>query len=145
MQWAPACLSLNPTNFCILRWVARSMGWSSHRPRVWCSKHFFFHNFWQNSLQISFQLILDFLYNSKVINIKSFEFPKPKVATLCFIFNQSKEYLDHQTFGQWDDHPSEPAYYEDCWIFSSPPKDCFWRVNLILTYFDLWSKRSKIE
>ena len=51
------------------------------------------------------------------IKIKSFECPKLKPATHCFIFNLSKWYLDHQKLGRWDDWPSDPAYYiEDCRI-----------------------------
>ena len=60
-------------------------------------KLFFFHNFLQNSLQKSFQFIL---YNFTKIKIKSFECPKSKPATRCFIFNLPKWYLDHQTLGR---------------------------------------------
>ena len=37
-----AFLSLNPTIFNIIRWVAWLMGRSSHWPSVWCSKYYIF-------------------------------------------------------------------------------------------------------
>ena len=37
--------TLNPSIFNIIRWVAVSMEGTSHQPSVWCSKHYFFHNF----------------------------------------------------------------------------------------------------
>ena len=33
-----SCLTI----FNIIRWVAESMGQTTHRPSVWCSKHYFF-------------------------------------------------------------------------------------------------------
>ena len=33
-------LCWNPTIFNIILWVAESMGRTTHRPNVWCSKHF---------------------------------------------------------------------------------------------------------
>ena len=48
----------------------------------------FFYNFLQNSLQKSFHFIFLFFHNSTKIN--SFECPKSKQATHCFIFNLSK-------------------------------------------------------
>ena len=32
----------NPTIFNIIRWLAGSMGEMTHRPSIWCSKHYFF-------------------------------------------------------------------------------------------------------
>ena len=32
----------NPSIYNILRWVAWTMGQMNHRPRVWCSKYYFF-------------------------------------------------------------------------------------------------------
>ena len=59
-----------------------------------------------------------FLYNFTKIKKQSFECLKSKAATHCFIFNQSKLYLDHQTLGWWVVRPNDPAYYiEDCRIF----------------------------
>ena len=37
-----ALLFWNLIIFNIMRWVAGSMGQTSHRPSVWCSKHYFF-------------------------------------------------------------------------------------------------------
>ena len=46
-----------------------------------------------------------------------FECPKSKLATHCFICNLSKWYFDHRTISQWDNRPSNPAYYiEGCQI-----------------------------
>ena len=54
-------------------------------------------------------------YNFTKIKIQSIECQESKPATLCFTFNLSKKYLDHQMLGQWDNQPSNPAYYiEDC-------------------------------
>ena len=47
----------NQSIFNIIRWVAGSMGQMTHRPSVWCSECYFFHNFLQNSLQKQFQFI----------------------------------------------------------------------------------------
>ena len=35
----------NPVIFNIICWLAGSMGQMTHQPSVWCSKHYFFHNF----------------------------------------------------------------------------------------------------
>ena len=32
----------NPTIFNIIRLLPGSLGWTTHRPSVWCSKHYFF-------------------------------------------------------------------------------------------------------
>ena len=32
----------NPSIFNIIRWLAVSLGRTTHRPSVWCSKHYFF-------------------------------------------------------------------------------------------------------
>ena len=66
----------NPSIFNIIRWVAGSMRQTTHRPSVWCSKYFFFHNFLQNYLQKLFQFISLFSYKFKKIKILSFEWPK---------------------------------------------------------------------
>ena len=39
--WITWIESLNPTIFNIIRWLAGSMGRMTHRPSVWCSKHYF--------------------------------------------------------------------------------------------------------
>ena len=57
------CMDLaikNPSIYNIIHWVAWMMGQTNGRPSVWCSKYFFFHDFFQNSLQKFFQFI--FLY-----------------------------------------------------------------------------------
>ena len=41
----PTVLNQRLTDFNTIRWLAGSMGQTTHPPRVWCSKHFFFHNF----------------------------------------------------------------------------------------------------
>ena len=41
----PTILNQRLTDFNTIRWLAGSMGQTTHPPRVWCSKHFFFHNF----------------------------------------------------------------------------------------------------
>ena len=65
-----------------------------------------------------FNLFSYFLYKFTKIKIKSFESPKSKPATHCYIFNLSKVYLDHQRLGGWDNQPSDPVYYiEDFWIY----------------------------
>ena len=43
------CLSINLIIFNIICWIAGSMGWSSHWPSIWCSKHYFFHDFLEHS------------------------------------------------------------------------------------------------
>ena len=36
---------------------------------------------------------------------------------MVFAKNFARNYEKHQTLGQWDNHPSDPAYYiEDCRI-----------------------------
>ena len=44
------------------RSVAGPMGQMNHRPSVWCSMYYFFHNFLQNSLQKCFQCIFLFFF-----------------------------------------------------------------------------------
>ena len=51
----------NPSIYNIICWVAWTMGQTNHRPSVWCSKYYFFHDFLQNSLQKSFQFIFFFI------------------------------------------------------------------------------------
>ena len=70
--------SINPIIFNIC-WVDGMMGWSSHRPSVWCSKYYFFSNVLKNSLQKSFQFFFSFFYN--FTKIKSLECPKSKPAS----------------------------------------------------------------
>ena len=54
----------NPTIFNIIRWVAGSLGRTTHWPSVWCSQYyFFFHNFLPIFLQKSFQFIFLFKKN----------------------------------------------------------------------------------
>ena len=49
---------------------------------------------------------------------------KFKPATHCFIFNLSKQYLNNQVLGQWDDWLSDQAHYiEDCRILGDVLKD----------------------
>ena len=88
------------------RWDKRIVNQASDVPSI-----IFFHDFLQNSLQKFFQfIVIFFICNYTKIKIKSFECPKSKPATHCFIFN-----------GRWDERLSDPSYYiEDCWI----SKDC---------------------
>ena len=60
--------NINLSIYNIICWVAWTMGQTNHRPSVWCSKYYFFHDFLQNSLQKSFQSI--FLFYYKITKIK---------------------------------------------------------------------------
>ena len=60
------------------------------RRVVWCSKFYFlFHNLFSKILSIDFFIF----YNVTKIKIKSFECPKSKPATHCFIFSLSNNAL----------------------------------------------------
>ena len=53
------------------------------------------------------------------INDDRISFNNPPTANHCFFSNLSKQYLDHQTLGWWNDGTSNPEYYsEDCQISS---------------------------
>ena len=54
------CIFINPSIYNISCWVAWTMGQTNRWPSVLCSKHFFFHDFLQNSLQKSCQFIFIF-------------------------------------------------------------------------------------
>ena len=67
----------NLTIFNIIRWLAGSMGRTTHRPSVWCSKYYFFFIISCKILcKKSFQFIFLFFYNFTKIKIKSFKCPK---------------------------------------------------------------------
>ena len=42
---AAAVAIKNPTIYNIIRWFTDSPGRMTRRPSIWCSKHYFFHNF----------------------------------------------------------------------------------------------------
>ena len=57
--------NINLSIYNIICWVAWTMGQMNHRPSVWCSKYYFFHDFSQNSLQKSFYFFFLFFYKNK--------------------------------------------------------------------------------
>ena len=70
------------------------------------SKYYFFHNFLQNSLQKSFQLIF---YRFTKMKIKSYEFPKFKPATHLFYFQSIK--IVHGPSDSWSMRRSHIILY----------------------------------
>ena len=56
--------------------VAWTMVQMNRRTSVWCSKHYFFHHLFQNTLQKAFQFILLFFHKITKIKLKSFEYCK---------------------------------------------------------------------
>ena len=95
----------NPTIFNIIRWVAGSVGRTTHPPSVWCSKYYFFHNFLQNSLQNTFQFIFQFSHKFTKIKIKSFQCPKSKEIIKKIMLGTS----DAWSMSHSSQRPSDPA------------------------------------
>ena len=109
--------SRNPTISNIIWWVARSMGWSSHRPSVWCSKCYFFHSFYKilcKILLIVFTIIFFITLQKKLI--KSFE-SKP-----LFYFQSIKIILGPSDAWSMRGLTQRPSVFiEDCGILCIVP------------------------
>ena len=91
--------SKNLTISIIIRWFLGSPGQMTHRPSVWCSKYYFFHDFLQNSMQKWFQCIF-FIY--------FYKFTKKK-RVLSALSLMKKYCLEHQTLGRWVISPNNPV------------------------------------
>ena len=114
-------LTKNPTIFNIILWVAGTN--DSLTKRLMFQVLFFFSWFLAKYFAKILSIFFLFLYKQwmKTLHFYFFKVIKKKFEMIFakdFARNyEEKKYLEHQTLGQWDDHPSDPAYYiEDCRI-----------------------------
>ena len=90
----------NSSIFNMICWFAGTPGQRTQQPSVCCSKYYFFFTISCKILcKNCFNLFFLFIHKFTKTKIKSFESPKSKPATHCYIFNLSKLYLDHQLSG----------------------------------------------
>ena len=68
-------VTLNPTIFNIICWLAGSMGQTTHQPSVWCSKYYLFFIISFKILCKNCSIYLLIFYKFTKIRIKSFECP----------------------------------------------------------------------
>ena len=90
----------NPAIFNIIRWVAWSLGRTTHWPSVWCTKYYLF-------FIISCQILSKNRFNlfSYLRKIKTISFECPKSIRNY----EKKQCLEHETLGRWVVRPIDPA------------------------------------
>ena len=117
-------MSLNPSIYNILHWVAWTMGQTNRQPRVWCSKYYFFYTFYRlRALKTLYFYFCNFIKKNKKINWKDFCKEFCEKSWKKIIFGTSDAWsaicLSHR--------PSNPAYYIVNWRISECPT---WYLNL---------------